>query len=373
MTTTDARRTDELLAAIPYLLGFHPVDSLVVLTVRPTDTDLTTGPIVRADLPVPGEHEVMAEHVTGIVGVHEVQSAVFVVVGGPDALPYRGFVNRLTSAFTDSGVSVEHALWTPDIAKAAPWQCYDHPDCAGTIADPDSTALAARLTVQGVIKYPTRQAMADSLGPDPDSRLERRSDLIDALLEKRLREESTPSVEQEVAYVHAVISQFHDRIAVSSLDGIPPISSRPAPRRRARRTAIPPPNDPPLSDEQIARLAVALCQSEVRDELLATLLTNRAEAAQRLWTRLVRATPAPERAEPACLLAITSYLEGHGVLARIAVENALAADPSHAMALLLAKAAQRGLRPEELRGMLEQAARETEEQKEEEKTEEVPD
>jgi hypothetical protein len=76
-----------------------------------------------------------------------------------------------------------------------------------------------------------------------------------------------------------------------------------------------------------------------------------------LWTALVRATPAPECAEPACLLAITAYLRGDGVLAGIALERAEAAHPGHVLATLLRTALLTGMPPEHLEEVTIRAAK----------------
>src|SRR5262249_60782180 len=74
-----------------------------------------------------------------------------------------------------------------------------------------------------------------------------------------------------------------------------------------------------------------------------------AAAAERLWLALVRAPPAPERAEPAALLALTAYLRGDGGLASVALEAALLACPHHSLSGLLRAALDGGMPPELLR------------------------
>jgi hypothetical protein len=81
-----------------------------------------------------------------------------------------------------------------------------------------------------------------------------------------------------------------------------------------------------------------------------------AVAAERLWLALVRATPAPERAEPAALLALTAYLRGDGALAGVALDAAQQACPHHSLSGLLRAALDGGLPPELLRGVARDAA-----------------
>ena len=111
--------------------------------------------------------------------------------------------------------------------------------------------------------------------------------------------------------------------------------------------------DPPtLSDYELVRLARALSQPRVKDECFALALSNKPEPAERLWTVMVRGLPAPERAEPAFLLAISSYLRGAGVLAALALEIVVESNPTHAMAFLLDRALQKGVPPKVLRTMI---------------------
>jgi hypothetical protein len=81
--------------------------------------------------------------------------------------------------------------------------------------------------------------------------------------------------------------------------------------------------------------------------------------AERLWLALVRATPAPERAEPAAFLALTAYMRGDGALAGLALDEAPHACPDHSLSALLRAALAAGLPPEVLGGVARDAAERT--------------
>lgn len=74
-----------------------------------------------------------------------------------------------------------------------------------------------------------------------------------------------------------------------------------------------------------------------------------AEAAERLWTVLVRGAPAPGRAEPASLLAFSAYQRGDGVLTGVALDNAEAADPEHRLTGMLRSLLALALPPDRIR------------------------
>ncbi|MGH3433043.1 MAG: DUF4192 family protein, partial [Thermocrispum sp.] len=94
--------------------------------------------------------------------------------------------------------------------------------------------------------------------------------------------------------------------------------------------------------------------SKVRDSCLATAATPDSplsKAASRLWQALARALPVPERAEAACLAGFAAYQGGDGAMARIALDVALDANPSHVLSGLLDRALSHGFHPRELRAL----------------------
>ncbi len=77
------------------------------------------------------------------------------------------------------------------------------------------------------------------------------------------------------------------------------------------------------------------------------MLGEHAQAAENLWITLVRKAPAPELAEVATLLAVSTYVRGEGALAHIAIERALDADPAHTLADLIRHTLDSGIPPSE--------------------------
>lgn len=111
-----------------------------------------------------------------------------------------------------------------------------------------------------------------------------------------------------------------------------------------------------LGDGIITEVASALCDHRVRDACLQWCTGRDAAGAERLWLALVRATPAPHRAEPAALLALVAYLRGDGALAGLALDVALQSCPDHSLSGLLRTALEGGLAPEVLHTVVADAA-----------------
>jgi hypothetical protein len=315
------RDLSELVAGIPYVLGFPPTDSLVLFTFRRCP-DLALSTTIRVDLPTPEHIPPVVADLAGAVDRNEAVAAVAVVVDntGKD---HRALIEALRKTLVHKDVVLTHASWVRKVAHGEQWQCFDDPLCTGTVPDPHTSALAAAIAVAGDTIYPSREAMAAHLAPDAEEALARRRELLDAYRSAAQQ----PYSEEDLAADLQTLGHALDKVMAS----------------RAL---------PTLSDDEIARLGIALSRTEVKDECLAVALSDESEPAERLWTVLVRALPAPERAEPAFLLGISSYLRGSGVIAAIALKITMEANPEHRMAILLDYALQIGTPPDLLRTMI---------------------
>jgi hypothetical protein len=103
-----------------------------------------------------------------------------------------------------------------------------------------------------------------------------------------------------------------------------------------------------LGPGQAAALLRAVSDTGVRDAVSWCQTPGQGGAAVSLWTELVRLAPQGWRAGPASLLAAAAYQTGSGVLAAAAAQAALAEDPGHVLAGQLARALDAGMSPMEL-------------------------
>jgi hypothetical protein len=110
-----------------------------------------------------------------------------------------------------------------------------------------------------------------------------------------------------------------------------------------------------LPVDDAARILVGLLDVHLRDALLRWSLPPHAEDAISLWMDLTRRAPEDLVAPPATLLAITAMCVGDGVVANVALDRALEAEPDYALARLIFDAARSGLPPEAIREVCRQA------------------
>jgi len=320
------RNPADLIASLPYLLGFRPADSLVLLGHQRPGTKI--GLILRADLP---PRELQASQADALIprfadSRHDGVTAV--LIGGSadeDGPPHADFVDELSRALSVHQLRLFHALWTPSVHTGAPWSCYRHADCTGVLPDPQETVVAAATTEAGFMVFPSREDLAALLDPRCPETVARRARLLAA----------SPEPLRLPGMAHS------DVLAAAVLE------IRAAFGRQRR-------GEGPPDDDQAMCLAHALSLTPVRDACLALAVpahTPLAREAEDVWLSLVRELPAPHRAEAALQLGYTALMRGEGALAGMALANATEADPANLAACLLHTAWSLGTDPAKLTGL----------------------
>lgn len=322
---------DEIAAALPYLLGFRPQES-VVLVALAGDSGAEIRLTVRADLPPPGETAPLAAELARRVALDAATGAIVAVVsedadlldapGGPD-LPWRDLVHALVLELDTRAVPVREAL----LVRSGRWWSFDcpHPCCApgsGTPLEDGVSALAAACVADGQVVAESRAALAARLGPAPDDR----GEVLAAVLE----------VGQQCA--SRLLEVGRDRLSDESWAAVVGAVARLGPGSRAG-----------ISDAVAARVAWGLRDTVVRDRAIGLLLGDDARAAEQLWTECTRRMPPPLDVAPATLLALSAWLRGDGTTASLALQRARDADPGYSLAETLEEALDAGVPPRELR------------------------
>ncbi|WP_375475501.1 DUF4192 domain-containing protein [uncultured Jatrophihabitans sp.] len=318
----------ELVQAIPYLLGFHPTRSLVLV-------GLDAGVLVvtaRLDLPdVLGSDAV--RDTVGAMAAGGASTLVAAVYDDAPGLPASldsvtaaarilALLDVIAAAAERHGcdlldaLCVAHGRWRSAMCAGA--------DCCPADGEPlpdAPSAFAAAATVAGVVALPDRQSLARSLEPAP---LLERSALLPAIAEA-----------ERAALAAGLGGQGaqHGRSAKRAIF--------------AAARAADTPGWAGLAAAQVARFAVSLADNSMRDAVWAAVDHGRLDG-RPLWRELARRAPAPYDAPPLLLFGWASWRAGDGALAGIAAERAVASDPSYSAADLLLGALSCGVNPNRL-------------------------
>ncbi|MFB8281194.1 DUF4192 domain-containing protein [Nocardia colli] len=328
----------DLIAAIPAILGFIPERSLLVMVLADSacDPPLDSAYVfaaMRFDLELPPEFigepaELIAAAVTQVCASADSTEVLAVVVDDRATIADRdihaGLLTDLAQHLADSRVGLENGWTTAAIEPGSPWWSLLGPTVEGVIADPKSSVLTAAVVAEGQPVYSSRSERVALLEPDQEA-AERVGELL-------------PAARAEVL----------DDYAAKRRNGDTDGGTRWGCERALGLIAACDAGHVP-TDRESAELAAVFADDRVRDGLLSTALSNYQRSAESLWAHLSRTLPTPERAEPAVLLAYSAYVRGDGVLAGIAVQAALDADPYHRFAILLEGALEIGLDPYSMR------------------------
>lgn len=313
-------RPGALIAALPAVLGFVPENSLVLVSLEGG----TMGSVLRADL-----SEELADRVEDLAELAaaagpEAVIAVIVDAQGAHCPVCNEEHRRLCVALNEELAERHIVLWAAHvvdrISVGGQWHCVDNCGSAGVVDDPSASPLAAAAVLDGRRLYRRRADLQAVIAVDDPQR--------SAGLSAAIRERAAA---REIAH-------RADPTGCSRRDV-----------ETAMAAAAHVADGQPLSDGELAALACALPDVQVRDTLYALAVGENAGEAESLWAQLSRVLPQPWRAEALVLLAFSAYTRGDGPLTGIALEAALRCDPDHRMAGMLDTALQSGMRPEDIR------------------------
>ena len=304
------RSPADLLAATPYVLGFHPTDSVVILGL--------VGRLVtfaaRHDLPPPGDDDL--RWIAPILTAQEMQRAALIGYGPPGRVTK--VLDALTSALAEAGIPVVEALRVTE-GRWWSYRCAEPRCCPpeGLPCPPPDGPVAAAAVYHGQVALPNRQALADQVAAlvgEPRAAMTAATDRARARLAELVRGEAGDRAHRRAG-----------RTAVRDAER----------RQRAGR---------PLTVDETAWLTVLLVDDVVLDYAL-----DRADGQTwriGLWTDVLRRAEPDLVAAPGCLLAYAAWRCGRGALARVAVDRALKEEPGHHTAALLDRLLAAGIGPD---------------------------
>lgn len=300
-TTLTARGPEDLLAAVPVVLGFHPHSSLVMLTFGAERSFHA-----RLDLPSTVDEEAVSEVVDALLEPsrkHEVDHVAFVVYSS-DAGVASALAAALVPAFLADGIGVV------DVLRAHQGGWCSVPVRAGADELPlrpyDDThhAFSAQAVFEGRVTHASREELRATLAAD--SGLRERWGRLGARLPR-------PDPD-EIGHVRRLVARW--------------VGSGEVP-----------------DDEGAARVLRAISRVEVRDAALYAVTRDTAQDHLRVWTALLRGAPDPQVAEVAAVVAFCAWQSGHGALAWCALDRCFELDAGHRLGHCLAECLVRAVPP----------------------------
>lgn len=293
MTTTFvARHPVDLAAVVPIVLGFHPEESLVLLTFggpRPFHA--------RLDLPATKDvPEAIATLLAPARRMHVASVALIVYSARPRvAAAAARYADRV---FTAAGIEVVEAfrvhggtLWAfegrPDIPRAGlPFDAADHP-------------FRAEAVLQGFVTRGSREEVATSMATDGGAA---------AAVARRLADVEAMG-RTDVAIVLAEMLDLE------------------------------------MEPDGWASFLLSLTRPEVGDLVWKQLHEVHPREAVEFWSRVVRMCPRPLVATPAAFLAYAAWLCGQGAVAWCALDRCFEVEPEHRLGRLIAVALSKAVPP----------------------------
>jgi hypothetical protein len=304
----------DLLGAVPYLLGFHPARSLVVIGVRPPRDRVHI--VFRYDLPSPpkpGYAHDIAAHAADLLTREHVSTAVAAGYG-PGAL-VTPVAEQLQAQLETAGIKVREILRAED-GRYWSYICRE-PSCCppeGVPFDAAEHPVSKAMAAAGEAALPSRDALAASVAP--------------------LTGPAAAAMAQETQHAERIAAKLFTRAGPDALDG---------PGLAAVQAAVRLYRDGGSMDVEFmyAWLALVLQRLRIRDDAWARMDPAHSTTHRRLWTDVEPGYVAA----PASLLAVTAWQQGNGALANIALDRALADTPGYSMALLIRDAIDAGAPP----------------------------
>ncbi|OIK04348.1 DUF4192 domain-containing protein [Streptomyces monashensis] len=353
------RTPAELADALPYLLGYRPEDSMVLVALHDRESGGRFGGRARLGIPANEEDwEAAARQLAqGLVkgserrGSRPAQMVAYVCqepAPGESGRDVRRRLERLAQLLRtqcgDLDVPVVEALC---IADGRYWSyCCPVEGCCpedgSPMGLPGTSVLAAAATYAGIQVRGTLRELRARLQPWETSAALEQEAALDAagmaLVPRILDEASRPEVAEEtLALAERVMRRF---AAAAPVSGTHPADVR---------------DDGLLAHDEAATVILGLQDRTTRDRAAAWMEGAEAGPALRLWRALARrcvGSYGEHAAAPLTLAGWVAWSTGDELEAREALAMALGADPDYLFARLLHQACNEGLDPEAIRRCL---------------------
>jgi hypothetical protein len=309
----------DVLCSVPYLLGYHPEHSVVLIGLQGWDLHL----VARSDLPTgPDGLDALIRRMDGFLEQSPVDRAILVAYGAAE--PCQATMPALLSTVERHGLALFEALRADD-GRYWSYLC-QNPHCCpaeGTPYDIQASEVAAEATLAGLPILPDRHAYERQVEPLDD---ETRAGMPAA----------TGRAQDRLHRLIASAQAPTDLAAVLRGEGAAAIAAGVRTYRAGQR----------LDDDSVAWLSVLVEWTEVHELALRRLTEEHDLLEQRaLWLDILRRVEPDLAPGPGVLFAIAAWRRGELVLAQHAVTRVLGLVPGFGLALMLDAALSHGLPP----------------------------
>ena len=301
----------DLLAAVPFLVGYQPDNSLVLIGLK----DDLVGMAMRVDFPTDFD----SEQIDNLV-VHlerdQAESALLVAYLPDQILECESLLEAIKDALSIRNINLREAI----VVKAGKWRssiCADS-ECCPTEGNPlpvlsDSRIAAEQVALGNPLPFQDINELVESI-----SQISADPDLLEVI-------NSVPTIDYDddpKLLQREGAEAVMDLVNEFETGGIS------------------------KNQELIALVLVRLHDLQVRDFALGSICNENIDLYWNLWRWLLRIAPTGYIAPIATLFAATSYEKGEGALAQRALDRAVSDDVDYPLAKLLRQVFNAGWPPE---------------------------
>ena len=308
----------DLLAAIPFLIGYHPQDSLVLVALK----DEAVGMAMRVDMPVgvsAAGYDLLASHFLR----DGADGALIVAYVGAGAVDPENVLINTSAALVRAGIDIKESLIVRD-NRFRSLICSDPTCCppeGSAVPDLGSSRIAAEHVIAG---HPMPFENVDGL--------------VQSIAAVASSFESVWADEVQAFWV----SSDSEEIQELQRDGATAIIDLVGEYREGRGAE---------DRELAARVIGRLSDIQVRDFALGSHTDESADYYWAMWRDLLRIAPRGFVAPVACLFAAMAYERGEGALAHKGLDRGLGDDDQYSLAHLLRRVFTAGWPPQSFSAM----------------------
>ena len=307
----------DLLAAIPFLIGYHPENSLVMVALKAD----AVGMAMRVDMPTdiaPESYDLLASHF-----VREGAEGAFIVAYVNEGTDPEPVLINTSAALMRVGIAIKESLIVCE-GRYRSMLCYDSECCPATgnpVPDIDSSQIALEHVIAGhPMPYASVAGLVQSIAALPSS--------------------FADSWQSEVRQFW--IESDSENLEELQQDGATAVVDLAGEYQLGRGS----------EDRELVARVIGRCSDiQVRDFALGSHDEESADGYWQMWRDLLLIAPRGFVAPIASIFAALAYERGEGALAHKALDRALVDDERYSLALLLRRVFTAGWPPESFRAM----------------------